>query len=248
MKNNSKEENRNTLASIKHSSEQPIITIITVVYNMGEFLEQTIISVIRLKSPSVKYIIIDGGSTDSTKDIIEKHVDSIDYWVSEPDKGIFDAMNKGWQAADNKSFILFLGAGDTILSLPDLHSVRSDDVIFGKVLFDNKIVFNATADFRLKLGSTVHHQALLIRKNLHHEPPFAIEFRTYADFDFNQRLLKNKIKFKYSSDLLAYARPHGNSGKFQMFESLQIVKKNFGLFYSILALIYYSGQKIKSMF
>ena len=72
----------------------PLITVITVVFNGVETLEETIKSIINQIYPNVEYIIIDGGSTDGTIDIIKKYEDSIDYWVSEPDKGIYDAMNK----------------------------------------------------------------------------------------------------------------------------------------------------------
>jgi glycosyltransferase involved in cell wall biosynthesis len=79
--------------------ELPLITIITVVYNGAKYLEQTIQSVINQTYPNVEYIIIDGGSTDGTLDIIRKYEDYIDYWVSEPDEGMYDALNKGFRTA-----------------------------------------------------------------------------------------------------------------------------------------------------
>ncbi|MCK5789071.1 MAG: glycosyltransferase, partial [Chlamydiia bacterium] len=81
----------------KSYEEKPLISIITVVFNGVEYLEQTIQSVINQSYDNVEYIIIDGGSTDGTVDIIRKYEDQIDYWVSEKDKGIYDAMNKGLQ-------------------------------------------------------------------------------------------------------------------------------------------------------
>jgi len=73
----------------------PLISIITIVFNGAATLEQTILSVVEQNYPNLEYIIIDGGSTDGTLDIIKKYEDRIDYWVSEPDKGISDAFNKG---------------------------------------------------------------------------------------------------------------------------------------------------------
>lgn len=82
--------------------ESPLITVITVSYNAASSIEQTIISVINQTYPHIEYIIIDGGSTDNTVDIIKKYADKISYWVSEPDKGIYDAMNKGIKIAAGK--------------------------------------------------------------------------------------------------------------------------------------------------
>jgi len=102
--------------NIQHStfniiSELPLITVITVVYNGAKYLEETIQSVINQTYPNVEYIIIDGGSTDGTLDIIKKHENYIDYWVSEPDKGIYDAWNKGVIVAIG-NWVSFLGSGD----------------------------------------------------------------------------------------------------------------------------------------
>jgi len=79
----------------KSSKSRPLVSIVTVVYNGEKYLEQTIRSVINQRYDNIEYIIIDGGSTDGTLDIVEKHEKMIDYWISEPDEGIFDAMNKG---------------------------------------------------------------------------------------------------------------------------------------------------------
>ena len=72
-----------------------LISVVTVSYNAVATIEQTLLSVINQTYPNIEYIIIDGGSTDGTVDIIKKYADEIVYWISEPDKGIYDAMNKG---------------------------------------------------------------------------------------------------------------------------------------------------------
>jgi len=94
--------------------KQPLITVITVVFNGAKTLEQTILSVINQSYKSVEFIIIDGESTDGTLSIIRKYEHAIDYWVSEPDKGIYDAWNKGVAKASGE-WIAFLGADDIYL-------------------------------------------------------------------------------------------------------------------------------------
>ena len=92
-------------------NKKPLISIITVVYNDKIKLEETILSVIGQTYDNVEFIIIDGSSTDGTINIIKKYEDKIDYWVSEKDSGIFDAMNKGILASKG-DYINFMNAGD----------------------------------------------------------------------------------------------------------------------------------------
>jgi len=118
----------------------PNITIITVSYNAVKTIEDTILSVINQTYPNIEYIIIDGGSTDGTLDIIKKYQDKITYWVSEPDKGIYDAMNKGTLKATGV-WLNFMNAGDTFYDHQVLEKVFKDkdwsntDVIYGDVVY-----------------------------------------------------------------------------------------------------------------
>ena len=92
----------------------PLLTIITVVYNAEQVLEQTILSVLEQDYANVEYIIIDGASSDGTLDIIKKYENAIDYYISEPDDGIYYAMNKGIALASGQA-INFMNAGDYFL-------------------------------------------------------------------------------------------------------------------------------------
>ena len=94
--------------------EKPLISIITVAYNAIQLIEATIKSVINQSYTSIEYIIIDGGSTDGTIDIIKKYDKYLAYWISEPDKGIYDAMNKAIKKA-NGDWINFMNCGDTFV-------------------------------------------------------------------------------------------------------------------------------------
>ena len=113
-----------------------LISVVTVSYNAVSTIEQTILSVINQTYPNVEYIIIDGGSTDGTVDIIKKYADKIAYWVSEPDKGIYDAMNKGVVVATGE-WINFMNAGD----------IFTDSDVIDKLFHQNIII----AEFNLQM-------------------------------------------------------------------------------------------------
>ena len=86
----------------KPNNIKPLITVVTICYNAVDTIEETIKSVIEQTYPNIEYIVIDGGSKDGTVDIIKKYQDKISYWVSEPDRGIYDAMNKGTMKANGR--------------------------------------------------------------------------------------------------------------------------------------------------
>lgn len=223
----------------------PYITIITVVYNGVASIEKTIQSVLQLSYPNLDYFIIDGNSKDGTQNVIKKYESQITYWISEPDEGIYDAMNKGWLKARSDSYILFLGSGDTIIKLPDMTRYANTGAIFGRVQIGKKYIFNSIIDFRLKLVNALHHQALLIKKKLHPNPPFSLNYPLFADFDFNQRLYKSGVKFIKDPDFLAYAMEGGVSSVIDKKEHYAVVKNNYGGFHVLLARLYFFLQHIK---
>ena len=103
---------------------QPTFSIITITYNAVRLVEQTLLNVLSQSYPNIEYIVIDGGSTDGTVDIIRRYESGLAYWVSEPDKGIYDAMNKGLQKATG-DYVWFINAGDTLCSSDTVQSVVS---------------------------------------------------------------------------------------------------------------------------
>ena len=98
----------------KSNSNRPLISIITVVMNGAQFLENTILSVIEQNYDNIEYIVVDGGSSDKTLKIIKKYEHIIDYWISENDNGIYDAMNKGLNLSRGE-WINFMNAGDLLI-------------------------------------------------------------------------------------------------------------------------------------
>ena len=116
-----------------------MISVITVVRNDVEHISKTIESVLYQSYPAIEYIVIDGASTDGTNDVIERYSDRLRTWISEPDKGVYDAMNKGI-ALSMGDFVYFLNSGDTLLSpttLADMHLEQISDmntIVYGNVL------------------------------------------------------------------------------------------------------------------
>lgn len=222
------------------------ITVIIAVYNGKNHIEDTIKSVID-QPTAIDLIIIDGGSNDGTVDVINRYKEDLYAFTSEPDDGIYDAFNKGWNLAHPDSFILYLGAGDKLMKLPGADSLKKADVVYGKVIWNENRVFKSKTGFILKLGNTLHHQSLLVKKTLHPVSPFDTRYSLYADFDFNQRLYKRNIKFLYDDAFLSYALPDGVTANLDERQSLQIVKKNYGQPHVFLARVFYKLQRLKAL-
>lgn len=158
--------------------ENPLISVITVVYNAAQTLEPTMLSVINQTYKNVEYIIIDGGSTDGTVDIIKKYEDKIAYWVSESDKGIYDAMNKGIDRATGE-WINFMNAGDSFATQDVLCTVferghyNDIDIIYGNVyLIGQKKVGKIGNLNRIKYYMPFCHQSCFVRTKLSKNRPF----------------------------------------------------------------------------
>ena len=213
------------------------ITVITAVYNRVSDLDETMQSVLSLVRHDLDYIVIDGGSTDGSTEIISAYADQLKHWQSEPDDGVYDAMNKGWALADPGSRVLFLGAGDRLLALPEESELdqNSSEVFYGDVQLDRGRVFHARTGVWLKLFNSLHHQALLVPKRLHLEPPFDLNYPRYADFDFNQRLCKQGAVFRFLPDLSTYAAAGGITNDMHLDELGRIIRKNYGIAWSTLS-------------
>lgn len=151
------------------------LSIITVNLNNKDGLQKTIDSVISQTFKDFEWIVIDGGSTDGSKELIEKYSDYISYWVSEPDKGIYNAMNKGIKVAKG-DYLEFLNSGDIFFDDNTLHRFFSRfkeyDILFGNTMAmkDGKLKrINYQNDYltcyRL-IKSTINHQAAFIKRQL----------------------------------------------------------------------------------
>ncbi|WP_285799193.1 glycosyltransferase family 2 protein [Duncaniella freteri] len=169
------------------------ISIVTVCYNAVSVIENTILSVINQTYPDIEYIIIDGGSTDGTVEIIEKYSDRLAYWVSEPDNGIYDAMNKGIKVVTG-DYINFMNAGDTFINTEIIASVAlyielnpDKKIYYGDSTYlypYGKIIVPALPIDTIKDRLPYCHQSSFVDAKLAKEKPFNCSFRYCADYKF----------------------------------------------------------------
>jgi glycosyltransferase involved in cell wall biosynthesis len=188
----------------KHSDKSALVSIITVVFNDVLHIEATIESVLAQTYENVEFIIIDGGSTDGTLDIIKKYEHAIDYWVSDRDNGIYDAMNKGIDLVSG-GWINFMNSGDSFYKtsvLKDIfnqHEYCDADVLFGhhNVIYPYKSRLVKAGDVtQLWKGSQFCHQSAFIKSSLHKDNKFNTLNRIGGDFEFFYNAYKNKKNFK----------------------------------------------------
>lgn len=184
---------------------QPKISVVTVCYNAVNDIEKTILSVINQSYPNIEYLIIDGGSTDGTMDVVNKYKDKIDVIVSEPDKGIYDAMNKGIDRATG-DWINFMNAGDMFWEKKSILKVFAAsgiddglDVIYGYQV--HSFPYGCFVRKRLDLTNFDHfmpigHPASFVKAKLLKECHFDCKFRIAADYNFFYTAYKNGKKFK----------------------------------------------------
>lgn len=189
---------------------KPKITVVTVCYNAVKEIERTMLSVLNQTYPNVEYIIIDGKSTDGTVDVIKKYADRLAYFVSEPDKGIYDAMNKGIEHASGE-WINFLNAGDVYCSSSVLDTMNKNidsDIrilrgnifrVYPKMKVKSVGVTKQNPDIIDMFNGTFHHQACLIQTSLFHEIGlYSTEYRLVSDWKFFfDCVVLNKVKTKY---------------------------------------------------
>lgn len=173
----------------------PTLSIITVVYNNVRDVERTMLSVLRQTYANIEYIIIDGASTDGTLAIIQKHQNRIARLVSEKDKGIYDAMNKGLALATG-DYVLFMNSGDELYDAGTIEAVFASspdaDIYYGETEMidaDSKSLgqrrHKAPGKFNwrsFKYGMSVSHQAIYIRRSL--TKPYDSRYQLSADIDW----------------------------------------------------------------
>ncbi|MBR2215365.1 MAG: glycosyltransferase [Selenomonadaceae bacterium] len=194
------------------------VSIVTVCLNSKNCLEQAMRSVFYQNYDNIEYIVIDGGSTDGTLDIIKKYERNITYWVSERDKGIYDAMNKGVAKATG-DIIGFMNSDDwyetdSISTIVATFSASDADIVYGDAIRINGNAFQKQQTLRLKdliFGMNICHQASFTRSKLLRENPFDTSYKISADYNFFLKMYFQGKKFRRVDAVIAFYRLGGIS-------------------------------------
>jgi glycosyltransferase involved in cell wall biosynthesis len=241
------------------------ISIVTVCYNAEKTIENTIKSVISQTYKFIECIIIDGNSTDGTLNIIKRYKDNVDFFISEKDNGIYDAMNKGIKKASG-DIIYFLNSDDRLYD----HKVIEDivkqfkgekglDIVYGKVQGENfppnvKRSYDRSCVFEFKskrdlLKTVICHQRVFSKKELFQKIGlFNTRYKIYADYDWFLRNFNKGVKIKFFDRFVAYYNCQGLSFqevKSVSLEKIGIIFKNCSLIDFLFYLIYATLRSIK---
>jgi glycosyltransferase involved in cell wall biosynthesis len=230
-------------------ANSPVVSIIVVVFRDRLELEQLLANLAPFRCPEVELIVIDGGSDDGTGDVLKGRSDEIDFWLSERDSGIYDAMNKGISAARGE-FVLHVNAGDQLLELPlaqlNLLAESEIDVVCCRVLEDDSNLFIPRNDWLLRFDNTWHHQGTFYRRARHmlYDP----SYRVFGDFDHNQRLRRAECSVQLLDTIVATHRTDGVSrGESTRSEIFRSIRSNFGPLHQIPAFVRFQILRLRSM-
>lgn len=222
---------------------KPKLSVITVVYNNVRDIERTLLSVLNQTYTNIEYIVIDGASNDGTLDVIKRYQDKLAKLVSEPDKGIYDAMNKGLAMATG-NYVLFMNSGDEIYAPDTVAAVFAAypdaDIYYGETEMMNDAGENlgqrrhkAPKHFTwrgFKYGMSISHQAIFVKRRL--AEPYDSQYKLSADIDWILKAAKKAQKIVNVNRYVAKYLVGGMSKKKHrqsLIERFNIMKKYYGL-------------------
>ena len=190
------------------------VTVVTAVLNDAGHIEQTILSVISQTDIEIEYIIVDGGSKDGTLELIGKYKDKISLLISEPDRGVYDAMNKGIKYSTG-DFVYFLNSGDVLLNPSILSKIKLEElkernaiiycnvvVAYGNIeaLEKPRPFFNSKMKFK---GIGICHQSMFFPGELIRNEKYDLSYNIAADYDLAYRLWRKGTVFLYKDITIA---------------------------------------------
>lgn len=231
-----------------------LVSIITVVFNSKNSIENTILSVLDQSYSNIEYIIIDGGSTDGTLDILKKYENKFSYFLSEPDFGIYDAMNKGITVAKGE-WINFMNSGDSFYSKESLSQItnfftRHINILYGDTLLnfgnDTNFKIKYARDFsQIKYSIPFCHQSVFVRDELIKDTKFDLKYKYSADYNYFLNLFKfKKYNYKKVDMVISIYDMNGvSNGRNALSENYMISSRlfpyNISTLYHFLKLKYY---------
>ncbi len=222
------------MLKVKNKKENVLLSILIVVYN-DKFITKTIDSIIPFLSAKVELVIVDGKSTDGTIDLILEYLPYIDIFLSEPDEGIYDAMNKAVNLASGK-YVIHLNSGDFLLDLPLKYLEQINDSFCGAafpIKIDNDRSFFPKWNWKIHYKSVIHHQGIFYRKEYVN---YDLKYKIFSDLCLNIRLYDKNKKFAiYNSPYITNHLTNGVScsGKYKK-ELYKLILNESGLFYLVL--------------
>ena len=222
------------------TTKSPLLSIVTVVYNARDYLDITLNSVRSQTYKNFEYLIVDGGSTDGTLDLIKENDTAITTWISEPDNGIFDAMNKALHLCKGQ-YVCFLNAADTFYEDTTLESVAREIEETGLLDFyygDELIVAEDGTPKKLrkaridgeKLGFEIPHQSTFVKVSVHKNYPFDTSYTIAADRILYAELFLHNHSHHYLSVPVAQFMDGGASSdrKLRRKENYRYLKRYYG--------------------
>jgi len=221
-------------------SENIKVSIITVVYNGEKYLEQTIQSILNQTYKNIEYIIIDGGSTDRTIEIIKRYEYKLAYWISEKDNGIYDAMNKGIKKSTGELVGIInaddwyeKGAANNIVEC--YFNNEKPDIIYGNLKLLNEETNQARISIplidRLNKDMSLNHPTCFVKKDIYNDKLFDTSYRICADYNIMMHFKVSNKRFYYLDKLISNMRIGGASDNFILStnEVYRVQKKYFGI-------------------
>jgi glycosyltransferase involved in cell wall biosynthesis len=208
------------------------LSIITVVFEGVMELGPVIDSVTNARNRSglaIEYIVVDGGSNDGTLDLITSRGSEVDRWISEPDKGLYDAMNKGIDMAKGE-WLYFLNCGDQLLIVPDClqRAGANYEIVSGSVLINGWYPYRPRWNWLFRFGNFLHHQGTFYRKDK--MMTYDLKYRTLADINNNQRMYIAGYRCLILEDLIAIHTSGGVSNdRIKRLERYRVFYDNFGI-------------------
>jgi glycosyltransferase involved in cell wall biosynthesis len=193
------------------------ISVITISYNEEKVIEKTIQSVINQTYSEYEYILIDGGSNDKTIEIAENYSSKITHFISEPDKGIYDAMNKGINYASG-DYIIFMNSGDIFNNIYTLSDIFSNDinsdVIYGNTSYlinEKQVLVKASKLNRMWFRLPFCHQSVFVKSEIMKKFYFDTKYEIIADFNFFYKLYIERFSFYYVDKIFSICNIEGIS-------------------------------------